>query len=119
MPSRILSRSFTFSESINQIQPHSAKFQFLESTDPVDVCIILDRTVELADVNTPTGESGLTLPIPAFTFDLTKEGYFNFPMSLMDVGTCSELQVELSGPGNWTLYQMKLTAFEGAPLESL
>lgn len=114
--SRLLSRSFTFGETINQIQPHSAKIQFLESSDPVDVCVILDRTIELTHVNTPTGEAGLSLPIPGFTFDLTKEGYYNFPMSLAGSGWGSEIQLELEGEGNWSLYQLKLTAFEAAPL---
>lgn len=118
MNSSLTSRAFTFSETVNQIQPHSAKIQFLESVDPVDVCVILDRTIELQDVNTPTGELGLSLPIPGFPFNLTKEGYFTFPMSLMGSGLCSEIQIELEGPGNWSLYQMKLTAFEAAPLTS-
>ena len=117
--SRILSRSFTFSESTNQIQPHSARIQFLESVDPVDICVILDRTIELSKVNTPTSSSLLSLTIPGFPFDLDKEGYYNFPMSLMGAGYCSEVQIELEGEGNWTLYQMKLTAFEAAPLETI
>lgn len=114
--SSLISRSFTFSETINQVQPHSAKIQFLESVDPVSVCAILDRTIELEEVDTPTGQQGLTLPIPGFTFNLTEQGYFNFPMSLAGAGLCSEIQIELEGEGNWSLYQIKLTAFEAAPL---
>jgi hypothetical protein len=115
--SRLLSRSFTFSENTNRIRPHSARMQFLESVDPVDVCVILDRTIELSAVNTPTSNSKLSLTIPGFPFDLDREGYYNFPKGLMGVGYCSEIQIELEGTGNWTLYQMKLTAFEAAPLE--
>ena len=114
--SKIRSRSFTFSETVNQIQPHTAKIQFLESADPVDVTVIADRTIKLRKVNTQTGASGLSLPIPGFTFNLTEQGYFNLPMSLNNVGICSEVQLELEGTGNWSLYQMKLTAFEAAPL---
>ena len=51
--SKIRSRSFTFSETVNQIQPHTAKIQFLESADPVDVTVIADRTIKLRKVNTP------------------------------------------------------------------
>jgi hypothetical protein len=40
-------------------------------------------------------------------------------MSLMGAGVCSEIQMELHAPGNWTLYQMKLTAFEAAPVETI
>lgn len=114
--SYLLSRAFTFSESINQIQPHSAKIQFLESDDPVDVTILADRTIQLLKKNSPTNNYKLSLTIPGFPFDLDKEGYYNLPLSLMSVGICNELQVELSGTGNWTVYQMKLTAFEAMPL---
>ena len=37
-------------------------------------------------------------------------------MSLNNVGICSEMQIELEGTGNWSLYQIKVTAFEAAPL---
>lgn len=114
--SKLRSRAFTFSETVNQIQPHTALVQFLESNDPVDVTVIADRTIQLRKVNTPTGETGLSLPINGFTFDLTEEGYFNLPMSLANVGVCNEVQIELEGTGNWSLYQLRLTAFEGAPL---
>jgi hypothetical protein len=114
--SQILSRSFTFGESINQIQPHTARVQFLESNDPVDVTVITDRTIKLRKINTPTGQRGLTLPIPGFTFSLAEQGYYNLPMSLNNIGVCSEIQLQLRGTGNWSLYQIKLTAFEAAPL---
>jgi len=128
--SDLLSRSFTFSGSnvsqqytvggiINQIQPHSARFQFLESDDPVDITIWADRTIELLKKSTPTNNYRLSLTIPGFPFDLDKEGYYNLPISLMNVGICTEMQVELAGPGNWTLYQIKCSAFEAMPLESL
>lgn len=79
---RLRSRAFTFNENNNQIQPHSALIQFLESADPVDVTVLADRTIHLRKLNTPTGDPGLSLPIPGFTFNLTEEGYFNLPMSL-------------------------------------
>ena len=114
--SSMLSRSFTFSETNNQIQPHSAKIQFLESSDPVDVTLISDRTIKLRKINTPTGQQGLSLPIPGFTFSLTEQGYYNLPISLANIGVCNEIQIQMEGTGNWSLYQMKLTAFEAAPL---
>jgi hypothetical protein len=117
--SSLLSRAFTFSEDINQIQPHSARFQFLESDDPVDITVWADRTVELLKTNTPTNNYRLSLTIPGFPFDLDKEGYYNLPLSLMGLGICSEMQLELSGAGNWTIYQIKVTAFEAMPLESI
>jgi hypothetical protein len=104
---------------VNQIQPHSVRFQFLESEDPVNITILADRAIELKKTSTPTNNYLLSLPIPGFTFDLDKEGYYNLPLSLMNTGICSELQVQLDGPGNWTLYQIKATAFEAMPLESL
>ena len=117
--SSMMSRAFTFSESINQIQPHSAKIQFLESDDPVDVTIWADRTIQLLKKSSPTNNYKLSLTIPGFPFDLDREGYYNLPMSLASVGICNELQVELSGTGNWTVYQMKLTAFEAMPLVTI
>jgi hypothetical protein len=124
--SSLMSRAFTFGGDmqqqyqfggkINQIQPHSAQIQFIESDDPVDVTIWGDRTVRLLDTSSPTTNYLLTLTIPGFPFDLDKTGYYNLPMSLMNVGICNELQVELSGIGNWTVYQMKLAAFEAMPL---
>jgi len=116
MKSRVLTRSFTFSETINQIQPHTAMVQFLESNDPVDVTVISDRTIKLRKVSTPTGQQGLSIPIPGFTFSLTEQGYYNLPMSLNNIGVCSEVQLQLEGPANWSLYQIKMTAFEAAPL---
>jgi hypothetical protein len=127
--SSLMSRSFTFGGDmgqqytyggkVNQIQPHSAKIQFIESDDPVDVTIWGDRTIRLLDQSSPTNNYLLTLTIPGFPFDLDKTGYYNLPMSLMNVGICNELQVELSGTGNWTVYQMKLAAFEAMPLVNI
>ena len=114
--SHLLSRSFTFGEDINQIRPHSARFQFLESEDPVDITVIADRTIILKRANTPTNNYLLVLPIPKFPFDLDKEGYRNAPLGLLGVGICTELQFLLEGTGNWTLYQIKASAFESMPL---
>jgi len=114
--SHLLSRSFTFGEDINQIRPHSARFQFLESEDPVDITVIADRTIILKRANTPTNNYLLSLPIPKFPFDLDKEGYRNAPLGLLGVGICTELQFLLEGTGNWTLFQIKASAFESMPL---
>lgn len=116
--SNLLTRSFTFGEVINQIQPYSAKFQFLNSVEPVDITVIADRTIDLFTRSSDTSGSVLVLPIPGFTFDLDKSGYYNLPMSLLNVGVCNELQFLMEGKGNWTLYQINLTAFEAAPLVS-
>lgn len=124
--SRVLTRSFAFNGnaqqayayggSLNQIAPYSSKFQFLDSEEDVDISVILDRTILLFIRSSPTSGNLLQLPIPGFTFDLDLGGYFNFPMSLMNAGTCNELQFELEGDGNWTLYQIQLTAFQAAPM---
>jgi hypothetical protein len=113
--SRLKTRSFTFGETINRIQPNSALVQFLESEDPVDINILADRTIRLTKRNTPTGQRGLSLPIPGFTFNLTEQGFYNLPMALNHFGVCNEIQMELEGTGNWSLAQIKLTAYEAAP----
>ena len=112
------SRSFTFGENINQIRPHSARFQFLESDDAVDITVIADRATELIKRNTPTSNSLLSLPIPRFSFDLDREGFMNVPIGLLGVGICTELQFLLEGTGNWSLFQIKVAAFESMPLLS-
>jgi hypothetical protein len=117
--SSLLTRSFSFGENTNQIQPYSSKFQFLNSEDPVDITVIVDRTISLYTRSSQTSGYLLSLPIPGFTFDLDKGGYYNLPMSLMNVGVCNELQFLLEGTGNWTLYQIKLTAFEAEPLVAI
>ena len=127
--SSLMSRAFTFSANmqqqyqyggnINQIQPHSAKIQFIESDDPVDVTVWGDRTIELVKKNTPTNNYLLSLTIPGFPFDLDKTGFYNFPLSLSGTGICNELQIELSGEGNWTVFQMRVTAFEAMPLTTI
>ena len=127
--SSIMSRAFTFSANmqqqyqyggnINQIQPHSAKIQFIESDDPVDVTVWGDRTIELVKKNTPTNNYLLSLTIPGFPFDLDKTGFYNFPLSLSGTGICNELQIELSGEGNWTVFQMRVAAFEAMPLTTI
>ena len=119
MTSRLRSRSFTFGENINRIQPNSALVQFLESEDPVDVSIIADRTIQLTRRNTPTGQQGLSLPIPGFTFNLTEQGYYDLPLAMNHFGICNEIQLDFQGTGNWSLYQLKLTAFEAAPATSI
>jgi len=78
--------------------------------------VISDRTIKLRKINTPTSQQGLSLPIPGFTFSLTEQGYYNLPMSLANIGVCNEIQIQMEGTANWSLYQMKLTAFEAAPL---
>jgi hypothetical protein len=127
--SSLMSRAFTFSANmqqqyqyggnINQIQPHSAKIQFIESDDPVDVTVWGDRTIELVKKNTPTNNYLLSLTIPGFPFDLDKTGFYNFPLSLSGTGICNELQLELSGTGNWTVFQMRVAAFEAMPLTTI
>jgi hypothetical protein len=114
--SHLLTRSFNFGENTNRIQPYSAKFQFLDSEERIDISVIVDRTIDLYTRTSETSGNLLVLPIPGFTFDLDKGGYYNLPLSLMNVGVCNELQFYLEGYGNWTLYQLKLTAFEAAPL---
>jgi hypothetical protein len=113
--SRMRSRSFTFGQSSNRIQPYSVLIQFLESNDPVGITVIADRTVKLSDYNSPTGASSLSLPISGFPFDLTEQGYFNLALGLSFLGICNEVQLELEGVGNWSLYQLKLAAFMAAP----
>ena len=115
----IASEQYTYGGSINQIQPHSAKIQFIESDDPVDVTVWGDRTIELVKKNSPTNNYLLTLTIPGFPFDLDKTGFYNFPLSLSGTGICNELQLELSGTGNWTVFQMRVAAFEAMPLTTI
>jgi hypothetical protein len=124
----LLSRSFTFTADpsqnigglsqigLNQIQPHSAKLQFLESEESVDVTVIVDRTIEPLTLESVTSGALLQLTIPALPFDLDTTGYYYLPISLLSIGICSEIQIQLAGEGNWTLFQLKLAAFESAPL---
>lgn len=123
--SLLLSRSFAFGPPldlmrpqaiVNQIRPHSVLFQFLESQDPVDITVIADRTIELLKRSTPTTDYLLSLTIPSFPFDLDVEGYKNVSVGLLGVGICNEFQFKLESPGNWTLFQIKTTAFPSAPL---
>jgi hypothetical protein len=117
--SQLTSRAFTFSDAINLIEPHSALLQFLESEDPVDITTWADRTIQLKRQNTSTNNYKLSLTIPGFPFDLDREGYYLLPMSLSYLGVCNEIQIELEGEGNWTLFQIKATAFEHAPMISI
>jgi hypothetical protein len=117
--SQLKTRAFAFNRNMNQIEPYSAQLQFLESEDPVDITVWADRTIQLRLSNTDTNGYKLSLTIPKFPFDLDKEGFYIFPMSLAWVGVCNEVQIELSGDGNWTLYQVKVTAFECEPLVSV
>jgi hypothetical protein len=112
----LLSRSFTFGEDINQIRPHSARFQFLESEDPVTITALADHGAELTKRNVATSSYLLSLTIPGFPFDLDIEGYKVQPIALLKTGICSELQFEIDGTGNWTLFQIMASAFESKPL---
>ena len=114
--SSLMSRGFTFGEDVNQIQPHGALLQFIESSEDVDITIWMDRLIEGPTRTINTNTFLLSLPIPSFPFDLDGEGYKNQSLSLLGLGLCSELQLELQGDGNWTLYQLKTTAFEAMPL---
>jgi len=114
--SLLLSRAFTFGEDINQFRPHSARFQFLSSVDPVTITAIADRIGEVAKRNVATSDALLSLPIPNFPFDLDREGYKIQPIGLLKTGICTELQFALEGTGNWTLFQIKASAFESVPL---
>ena len=114
--SDLLSRSFTWSETMNQVQPYSADIQFLESQDPVTVTAWGDRTIRLMDQDVPTTNYLLKLTIPGFPFDLDKEGFNEIALGLYGTGVCNELQLEFEGNGNWTLFQLICTAFESAPI---
>jgi hypothetical protein len=118
--SSLISRSYTFTDytfpNFNQLQPYSAKLQFLESEENVDVTMVIDRTIEPLTLNSPTSGSLLQLTIPALPFDLDVTGYYNLPISLMSIGVCTELQIEVTGEGNWTLFQIKVAAWQTAPL---
>jgi hypothetical protein len=115
--SSMISRSFTFGEPINQIQPASVRLQFLESEEDVDLTVILDRTIEPLTRSSPTSGSLLQLTIPSLPFDLDVTGYYNLPISLIGTGICNEVQIQIEGTGNWTLFQMKVAAWETVPLE--
>jgi len=114
--SSLVSRSFTFGEDINQFRPHSVRLQFLDSDDPVTVTALGDRAAELIKKDVATTSYLLTLTIPSFPFDLDIAGYKIQPIALLATGICSELQIRLEGTGNWTLYQIKASAFESMPL---
>lgn len=111
-----VSEQYTAGININLIRPHSARFQFLESEDPVNVTVIADRTIELVKQTLDTSGYLLSLTIPGFPFDLDIEGYANKAIGLLGTGICNELQFELEGTGNWTLYQIKASAFETMPM---
>jgi hypothetical protein len=118
--SSMISRSYTFTDytfpNFNQLQPYSAKLQFLQSVENVDVTIVIDQTIEPLTLNSPTSGALLQLTIPGLPFDLDATGYYNLAMSLMSVGVCTELQIEITGSGNWTLFQIKVAAWQTAPL---
>lgn len=113
-----LSRSFTGTgdRDVNQVRPHSVRLRFMESADPVDITVWGDRALKLHEDNYPTTTYLLSLTIPGFPFDLDTEGYCNVPISLMNTGICTEFQVELSGPGNWTLFQIKASMLPSMPM---
>jgi len=113
--SRLLSRSFTFGTDINEVRPHSGRFQFLDSEDVVTVTAIADRSVELVHRDLATSPYLLSLTIPRFPFDLDTEGYVNRIIGLLKTGICSELQFRFTGTGNWTLFQIKASAFSSMP----
>jgi hypothetical protein len=113
--SHLRTKSFTFGADINQIRPHSARFQFLESTEPAEISVIADRAVVLLNRTVATDNYKLTLPIPRFPFDLDREGYCNQVLGLLKTGICTELQFVLEGDGNWTLYQIRVAAFAVVP----
>ena len=112
----VLSRAFTFGEDVNQFRPHSVRIQFLDSTDPVMLTVFGDRAAELYKRQLVTSSYLLSLTIPGFPFDLDIEGYKIQAVGLLKTGICSELQVQLEAPGNWTVYQIKAAAFESMPL---
>jgi hypothetical protein len=125
--STLVTRSFTFNTDVqqqytgqggmNKIQPHSARVQFLESEEDVTITAICDRANEPLIVTSPTSGSLLTLPIYQLPFDLDVLGYFWAPISLMSIGVCGELQLEIEGDGNWTVFQIKASAWEAAPMQ--
>ena len=83
--------------------------------DPATVTVWGDRTVKLHEKTYETSGALLTLPIPKFPFDLDVLGYKNVPISLMGAGVCTELQIEVAGEGNWSLFQMKSSFFPTMP----
>jgi hypothetical protein len=111
-------QSFTFSEAFNQIQPCSTRLQFLGSEENVDVSIITNQENTTYLTNTITTPGGLSLPIAQLPFDLDVSGYYYAPLSLMSIDICTELQVELEGDGNWTLFQIRMIAWEAVPMEA-
>jgi hypothetical protein len=110
-----ISEQYMSGINISQLRPHSVRFQFLESVDPVTVSVIADRTIELLKRTLDTSGYLLSLTIPGFPFDLDVEGYQNAVIGLLGTGICNELQFEFEATGNWTLYQIKASAFETMP----
>jgi hypothetical protein len=113
--SSLVSRSFTFGTDLNQVRPHTGRFQFLDSEDVVTVTAIADRSVELVKRDLATSPYLLSLTIPGFPFDLDTEGYVNRIIGLLKTGICTELQFKLEGTGNWTLFQIQTSAFSSMP----
>ena len=108
--------TYTLGEDITQVRPHSARFQFLESVDPVTVTVIANRSSELTKRSLDTSNYLLSLTIPGFPFDLDVEGYKNATIALLGVGICTEFQFQFEGSGNWAIYQIKTAAFPSMPL---
>ena len=108
--------TYTVGEDITQVRPHSARFQFLESDDPVVVTVLANRSSVLTRRTVDTTSYLLSLTIPGFPFDLDVEGYKNATLGLLGLGICTEFQFLLEGTGNWTLYQIKTAAFPSMPL---
>lgn len=108
--------TYTLGEDITQVRPHSVRFQFLESEDPVMVTVLANRSSELTKFSVATSNYLLSLTIPSFPFDLDVEGYANATIGLLGLGICTEFQFLLAGTGNWTIYQIKTAAFLSMPL---
>jgi hypothetical protein len=82
----------------------------------VTITAIGDRAAELIKRNVLTTPYLLSLTIPGFPFDLDIDGFKVQPIALLKTGIMHELQFRLEGTGNWTIYQIKVSAFESMPL---
>jgi hypothetical protein len=105
---------------LNQVQPYNVRLRFSQSVAPVTVDVITDTNETdgvLLNLSTTTKVLQLPHDLP-WNLDTTGDQYASFNVQGV-AGECNELQVRLTGTGDWRLHKMDATAFISKPKDNL
>lgn len=97
---------------LNKVQPYNARLRFSQSNAPINVDVLTDQSTNIGfKQNLKTSVKNLQLP-HNLPWNLDSEGDAYQSINIQaPTQSCTEVQLNLYGTGDWRLHKMDVTAF--------